>query len=48
MRDNNGGGEVYGFVTAGRSWRMISYNGTFQMTNKSSFQGDLFVVTRAS
>ncbi|KAI5839539.1 hypothetical protein DFP73DRAFT_587459 [Morchella snyderi] len=34
MRDNNGGGEVYGFVTTGESWRMISYDGTFQMTNK--------------
>lgn len=34
MRKNNGGGEVYGFVTTGESWRMISYDGTFQMTNK--------------
>lgn len=34
MRGNNGGGGVYGFVTTGESWRMISYDGTFQMTNK--------------
>ncbi|KAF8532805.1 hypothetical protein BDD12DRAFT_809643 [Trichophaea hybrida] len=35
MRDNNGGvDEVYGFVTTGESWRMISYDGTFQVTNK--------------
>jgi len=34
MRDNNGGvGEVYGFVTTGEFWRMISYDGTFRMTN---------------
>lgn len=25
MRDNNGGGKVYGFVTFGEIWRMISY-----------------------
>lgn len=34
MRDNNSGGEVYGFVTTGVSWRRISYDGTFQTTNK--------------
>ncbi|KAI5839540.1 hypothetical protein DFP73DRAFT_208286 [Morchella snyderi] len=35
MRANNGGvGAVYGFVTTGESWRMISYDGTFQVTNK--------------
>jgi len=31
---NNGGSEVYGFVTTGESWRMIRYDGTFLMTNK--------------
>ena len=33
MRDSNGEGKVYGFVTTGESWRMLSYDGTFQMTN---------------
>lgn len=33
-RDNNGGGEVYGFVTTGDTWRMLKYDGEFQMTNK--------------
>ncbi|KAF8458014.1 hypothetical protein BGX38DRAFT_1265312 [Terfezia claveryi] len=33
--DNNGTGEVYGFITTGDSWRMFSYNGIdFQMTRK--------------
>ncbi|KAI5839541.1 hypothetical protein DFP73DRAFT_561263 [Morchella snyderi] len=27
-RDNNGGGEVYGFVTTGSQWQMIRYDGT--------------------
>ena len=27
MRDSNGGGVVYGFVTAGESWQMLSYDG---------------------
>ena len=26
--DNNGGGTVYGFVTTGDDWRMLSYNGS--------------------
>ena len=26
-RDNNGGGVVYGFVTTGESWQMLSYDG---------------------
>lgn len=30
MRDNNGGGSVYGFITTGDSWRMVSYDGTFR------------------
>lgn len=34
MRDRNGGGKVYGFVTTGESWRMISCDGRFQMTDK--------------
>ncbi|KAI5839545.1 hypothetical protein DFP73DRAFT_561270 [Morchella snyderi] len=34
MRDNNGGGSVYGFITTGDSWRMVSYDGTFQMSEK--------------
>jgi len=35
MRDNNGVGKVYGFITIGDSWRMFSYNGTeWQMSGK--------------
>ena len=31
--DNNGAGEVYGFVTTGVYWRMVRYNGkAFQVT----------------
>ena len=26
-RDNNGGGEVYGFITTGKSWQMVKYDG---------------------
>ncbi|KAI5799188.1 hypothetical protein DFH27DRAFT_559923 [Peziza echinospora] len=33
MRDNNGEGKVYGFVTTGEFWRMLSYDGAFEMTN---------------
>ena len=33
MRDHNGEGKVYGFVTAREFWRMLSYDGTFEMTN---------------
>jgi len=32
---NHGGGIVYGFVTTGESWRMLSYDGaSFQVTEK--------------
>ncbi|RPA91474.1 PLP-dependent transferase [Choiromyces venosus 120613-1] len=34
MRDCNGGGTVYGFVTMGDSWRMISFDGEFKLSNK--------------
>ncbi|RPB13386.1 hypothetical protein P167DRAFT_112262 [Morchella conica CCBAS932] len=35
MRDNNSGGEVYGFVTTGETWRMLRYDGiSFKMTRK--------------
>ncbi|KAG0136442.1 hypothetical protein HOY82DRAFT_624787 [Tuber indicum] len=34
MRDCNGGGTVYGFVTTGEDWRMISFDGTFKMSNQ--------------
>jgi hypothetical protein len=27
MRDVNDGGEVYGFVTTGETWRMLKYDG---------------------
>lgn len=33
-RDTNGGGYVYGFITTGESWRLITYNGQFHMTDK--------------
>ena len=34
MPDRNGRGIVYGFITTGGSWRMLSYDGhTFKMTN---------------
>ena len=33
MRDNNGRGEVYGFVMTGTQWRVIRYHGTFQITD---------------
>ncbi|RPA91459.1 PLP-dependent transferase [Choiromyces venosus 120613-1] len=34
MRDCNGGGTVYGFITIGDSWRMISFDGEFKLSNK--------------
>ena len=35
MGDNNGGDKVYGFVTTGESWRMLSYDGvSFQLTDR--------------
>ncbi|KAG0642390.1 hypothetical protein HOY80DRAFT_639808 [Tuber brumale] len=34
MWDYNGGGTVYGFVTQGDSWRMISFDGTFMLSKK--------------
>ena len=35
MRDNNGVGQVYGFITVGESWRMLSYDGiSFKVTRK--------------
>ncbi|KAF8455173.1 hypothetical protein BGX38DRAFT_216177 [Terfezia claveryi] len=35
MRGNNDSGKVYGFITTGESWRMISFDGTsFQLTYK--------------
>jgi len=35
MQDNNGGGEVYGFITTGESWQMIRYDGiSFEMTER--------------
>ena len=35
MSDRNKGGIVYGFVTTGESWRMLSYDGcTFKVTNQ--------------
>ncbi|RPB27221.1 hypothetical protein L211DRAFT_769172, partial [Terfezia boudieri ATCC MYA-4762] len=35
MRGNNGNGKVFGFITTGENWRMISFDGTsFQLTYK--------------
>ncbi|KAF8419541.1 hypothetical protein EV426DRAFT_676743 [Tirmania nivea] len=35
MRGNNGSGKVFGFITTGESWRMVSFDGTlFQLTYK--------------
>jgi len=37
MWDINGGrGVVYGFATTGEDWQMVTYNGKFQLTDKSS------------
>ena len=39
MRDSNGVGKMYGFVTTGKSWQMLRYDGvSFQVT-------DMFVAT---
>ncbi|KAG0634349.1 hypothetical protein HOY80DRAFT_533856 [Tuber brumale] len=40
MRDSNGGGTVYGFVTMGNSWSMISFDGTFMLSNQIELQFD--------
>jgi len=35
MRNLNGKGQVYGFITTGEDWRMVKYDGvTFQMAEK--------------
>ncbi|RPA93393.1 hypothetical protein L873DRAFT_1705418 [Choiromyces venosus 120613-1] len=34
MRDCNGGGTVYGFVTMGDAWTMISFDGKFKISEK--------------
>ncbi|KAF8533390.1 hypothetical protein BDD12DRAFT_865649, partial [Trichophaea hybrida] len=35
MRDNNDAGEVYGFVTTGKSWQMLKYDGvSFQLSDE--------------
>lgn len=35
MRDSNGRGKVYGFITNGKSWQMLGYDGaSFQMTEE--------------
>lgn len=28
IQDNNGGGDVYGFITTGDSWQILRYDGT--------------------
>ncbi|RPB01533.1 hypothetical protein L873DRAFT_1803235 [Choiromyces venosus 120613-1] len=40
MWDCNGGGTVYGFVTMVDSWRMISFDGTFKMSEKIELMFD--------
>ncbi|KAG0637267.1 hypothetical protein HOY80DRAFT_283078 [Tuber brumale] len=34
MRDSNGGGIVYGFITMSDSWRMASFDGEFKISEK--------------
>ncbi|KAG0124740.1 pyridoxal phosphate-dependent transferase [Tuber indicum] len=34
MWDSNDGGTVYGFITQGDSWRMISFDGTFKLSKR--------------
>lgn len=35
MADNNGNGKMYGFVTSGKLWQLIEYNGaSFWITNR--------------
>ncbi|KAF8427841.1 hypothetical protein EV426DRAFT_699917 [Tirmania nivea] len=42
LRDGNKGGVIYGFVTTGDVWRMLSYDGaTFQITDKLFMVFDL-------
>ncbi|KAG0138281.1 hypothetical protein HOY82DRAFT_534936 [Tuber indicum] len=36
MRDSNGGGTVYGFVTTGEYWNMITFDGQFQISETIS------------
>ncbi|KAG0135879.1 pyridoxal phosphate-dependent transferase [Tuber indicum] len=40
MRDLNGGGTVYGFITTGESWRMISFDGKFEVSEKIQLMFD--------
>jgi len=34
MQENKGGGTIYGFITTGDSWRMVTYDGTFKIIEK--------------
>ncbi|KAG0643600.1 hypothetical protein HOY80DRAFT_1087678 [Tuber brumale] len=43
MWDFNGGGTVYGFITAGDCWRMISFDGTFMLSDKMESMFDSMV-----
>ncbi|KAG0133218.1 hypothetical protein HOY82DRAFT_538324 [Tuber indicum] len=40
MRDCNGGGTVYGFITKGDTWRMVSFDGTFKISNQMHLMFD--------
>ena len=40
MRDQNGGGIMYGFITNGDSWRIISFDGEFKMSKKIELMFD--------
>ena len=41
MRDANGGGKVFGFITTGEDWRVVVYDGNrFEMTEKFSILFD--------
>ncbi|RPA94607.1 hypothetical protein L873DRAFT_1814160 [Choiromyces venosus 120613-1] len=43
MRDCNGSGTVYGFVTMGTTWRMISFDGKFKMRERIELLFDTMV-----
>ena len=40
MRDQNGGGIIYGFITNGDSWRMISFDRELKMSEKFELMFD--------
>ena len=50
MRDSwdyNGGGTIYGFITMGDSWRMVSYDGKFTISEKIELIFDSMAIDKA-